>query len=102
MRFRVAVSAEQDLDEIFAYWADRAGPETADRIIDAIIERFALIGEFPQAGRACDDISPAVRCFPAGKYLIYYRKARRAVEIVHVFHGARKQARSISTVRREK
>jgi hypothetical protein len=25
-----------------------------------------------------------VRCFPAGKYLIYYRRVRRGTEILHI------------------
>jgi len=35
-----------------------------------------------------------VRCFPAGKYLIYYRRTRRRTEIPHIFHGARDQKRA--------
>lgn len=92
MRFRVARSAEEDLDQIFAYWAERAGSETAERLVDAIVDRFALLAEFPQAGRACDDIAPAVRCFPVGRYLIYYRRIRKVVEILHIFQGARQQS----------
>jgi hypothetical protein len=26
-----------------------------------------------------------VRCFPAGKYLIYYRKTRRGTDILYIF-----------------
>jgi toxin ParE1/3/4 len=92
--YRVSKDAEKDLDEIFAYWAERASVNIADRLIDAIVERFWLLGEYPAAGRACDDIAPGVRCFPAGQYLIYYRKIRRGVEIAHVFRGARDQRKA--------
>jgi toxin ParE1/3/4 len=91
MRYRVSGAAESDLDEIFLYWAQRAGPEAADRLIDSIIERFWLLGEHPGAGRQCDEIAPGAKCFPAGKYLIYYRRTRRGIDILHVFHGARQQ-----------
>ncbi|HVZ82366.1 MAG TPA: type II toxin-antitoxin system RelE/ParE family toxin [Terracidiphilus sp.] len=94
MRLRVARSAERDLDEIFFYWTERAGIEAADKILDAILDRFALLAEFPEAGRACPEIAPKVRCFPAGNHLIYYRRARRGLEILHVFHGARQQERA--------
>ncbi len=94
-RYRVSKEAENDLDEIFAYWAEWASLEIADRLIDAIIERFWLLGEYPESGRACDDIKkPGTRCFPAAKYLIYYRKIRRGVEIAHVFRGARDQRKA--------
>jgi toxin ParE1/3/4 len=90
-RFRVSNLARQDLDDVFLYWAQRAGPKVAERLIDGIVERFWILGQYPGLGRPCDDIAPGVKCFPAGKYLIYYRKIRSGVEIAHVFHGARRQ-----------
>ena len=91
MRYRVSADAERDLEEIFLYWASRTSLETADRVIDRITERFWLIGEHPNAGKAATDLAAGVRCFPAGKYLIYYRKTRRGKDILHIFHGARDQ-----------
>jgi plasmid stabilization system protein ParE len=35
-----------------------------------------------------------VKCFPAGKYLIYYRRTRHGTDILHIFHGARDQIRA--------
>ena len=93
-RYRVSKDAEDGLDAIFAYWAERASLDVADRLIDAIVERFWLLGEYPHAGRRCDEFEPGARCFPAGQYLIYYRKARRGVEIAHVFRGARNQRKA--------
>jgi plasmid stabilization system protein ParE len=43
-RYRVSKDAVRDLDEIFVYWAERAGLAVADRLVDAITERFWLIG----------------------------------------------------------
>ena len=88
-RYRVLKDAERDLDAIFLYWAERTSLQAADRLVDAITERFWLLGEHPEAGRSCLDIARGVRCFPAGRYLIYYRKLRRGVSILHIFHGAR-------------
>ncbi len=96
MRVHITRGAERDLDEIFVYWSERASLSAADKIIDAIVERFALLSEYPAAGRACPQIAPRVRCFPAGKHLIYYRKSRHALEILHVFHGARQQERAFA------
>jgi toxin ParE1/3/4 len=94
MKYRLSREAEEDLDEIFFYWARRANVNVADRLIDRITERFWLLADFPDIGRKADDLAPGVRCFPAGKYLIYYRKTSRKIEILHVFHGARDQARA--------
>jgi len=102
MRYRVSEGAERDLDEIFVYWANRASLETADRVVDRITERFWLLGEHPDAGNPARDIAARVKCFPAGKYLIYYRKTRRGTDILYVFHGARDQRIATKTARQPK
>jgi toxin ParE1/3/4 len=91
MRYRVTKEAERELDEILDYWATRASPDIAGRLIDSIVDRFWLLGAHPNSGRRCDDLGARVRCFPAGKYLIYYRAGRNKTEILHIFHGARNQ-----------
>ncbi len=101
MRYRITKQAEHDLDEIYVYWARRVSPETADRLIENIVDRFWLLGEHPDAGRSSEDIAAGVKCFPAGKYLIYYRAARRGTDILHVFHGARDQGRAFKSAKQQ-
>jgi toxin ParE1/3/4 len=91
MRYRVSKAAARELDEIFLYWARRVSLAIADRVVERITDRFRLLGEFPDAGKAADDIAPGVRLFPAGKYLIYYRKTSKGTNIVHIIHSARDQ-----------
>ncbi len=95
MRYRVTSQAEKELDDIYCYWAERASIETAERLIDGIVDRFWLLGEYPEAGRPSEDIAAGTRCFPAGKYLIYYRVTRRGTDILHIFHGARDQMETV-------
>jgi toxin ParE1/3/4 len=92
MRIRVTRTARSDLDAIFDYWARRAGPDIAPRLIYSIKDRFHLLGESPDIGRVCNEIGPGIRTFPAGKYLIYCRKVRGALQILQILHGARDQA----------
>ncbi len=99
MRYRVSENGERDLDEIFSYWAERASLEIADRIIDKITDRFWVLREHPDAGKASEGIAAGVKCFPAGKYLIYYRATRRGTDILHVFHGARDQRKALKKAR---
>lgn len=94
MRVHVTRSAERDMDDIWLYWAQRASLDVADRMQETIEERFSLLVEQPLAGRKCEDIAPGARCFPAGKFLIYYRKSRSALTILHVLHGAREQKKA--------
>src|ERR1700730_1140077 len=98
MHYRVSQGAERDLDEIFLYWANRARLEVADRAVDTSAGRLWLLGEHTGACKPAGHIA-AVECFPAGKYLIYYRKTRRSTDILHVFHGARDQRNAFRTAR---
>lgn len=82
------------MDQIFVYWAQRAGVDVADKIVDSLEERFALLGDFPNIGLNSDHLAPGVLRFPAGDYLIYYRKKRGVIQILHILHGARNQARA--------
>jgi len=45
MPYRLSALAERDLDEIWAYVAQDASPTTADRLVDAIVDRFDLLTE---------------------------------------------------------
>jgi plasmid stabilization system protein ParE len=51
MRYRLSALAERDLEEIWSWVAADASPTTADRLIDAIIDRFELLAEQPRMGR---------------------------------------------------
>lgn len=44
----------------------------------------------PSMGVERSDIRRSLRTFPVGNYLIIYRQSDGGVEIVRVFHGARK------------
>jgi toxin ParE1/3/4 len=102
MRYRVSKPAERDLDEIFLYWAKRASLEVADRLMDGIVDRFWLLGEHPDAGRLSEDVASGIKCFPAGKYLIYYRATRQRTDILHVFHGARDQRKAFKLTKKRR
>jgi len=48
--YRVLKDAERDLDGIFEYWAERASVGAADRLIDAITERFWILASTRRRG----------------------------------------------------
>jgi len=51
MPYRLSALAERDPEEIWTFVAEDASPTTADRLIDAIIDRFELLAEQPRMGR---------------------------------------------------
>ncbi len=91
MPYRLSALAERDLDEIWSYVAEDARPTTADRLIDAIIDRFDLLVEQPRMGRARPEFGPGVRSFPVKGYVVYYRHEDELL-VARVLHGRRDQA----------
>lgn len=90
MPYRLSALAERDLDEIWAYIAEDASPATADRLVDAIVERFELLAEQPRMGRLRPEFGEGVRSFTVENYVIYYRY-EGDVLVARVLHGRRDQ-----------
>ena len=91
MPYRLSALAEQDLQEMWSYVAEDASPDTADRLIDAIIERSELLAEKPRMGRLRPEFGPGVRSFTVESYVIYYRDEGELL-VARILHGRRDQA----------
>ena len=90
MAHRLAPQAEADLDDIAYYVFRETGSiEIAERLIDSITDRFALLGKYPHAGRRRDDLRQGLRGFPVGRYVILYRVEGEDALILRVVHGRR-------------
>jgi toxin ParE1/3/4 len=90
MGHRLALQAEADLEDIAYYVFVRSGSlDIADRLIEAITERLALLGTHPRAGRLRDDLLPGMRTFPVGEYLVLYRVEGDDALILRVVRGSR-------------
>lgn len=91
MPYRLSGLAEQDLEEIWSYVAEDASPATADRLIDAIFERFELLVEQPRIGRKRPEFGDTVWSFVVESYVIYYQHDQGFL-IARVLHGRRDQS----------
>ena len=91
MLYRLSDLAEKDLDEIWSYVVEHASPTIADRLIDAIIDRFELLAEQPRMGRLRLEFGAGVRSFTVESHVISYRHDED-VTIARVLHGRRDQA----------
>lgn len=91
MAHRLSPRAEADLDEIWLYVArESSSLETANRLIDAITDRFCRLADFPWMGRSREqDFGPGFRSFVLGEYVIVYCIDRGDVLIPRVVHGRR-------------
>jgi toxin ParE1/3/4 len=73
MPYRLSILAQQDLEEIWSYVAEDASPTTADRLIDAIFDRFELLAEQPRMGRHRPEFGEDVCSLVVEQYVIYSR-----------------------------
>jgi toxin ParE1/3/4 len=91
MAHRRTPQADSDLDDIWYYVATKSGSlDIADRFVDSITDRFILLANHPNLGRAPDlDLRPGLRTFAVGKYVIIYRARGEDVLILRVLRGSR-------------
>lgn len=84
-----APEAIADLAEAVRHVA-KNDPETAARVGHALIERAAILGNFPLIGAPYPK-RPGIRKLVSRPYLIFYRPRLEAqcVDILRYWHGAR-------------
>ncbi len=80
--------ALSDLAQIWDYIADDS-EERADAFIATIDAKFQTLSQHPAMGRRREELAPALRSFPVGRYLIFYVPLTNGVDIVRVLHGSR-------------
>ncbi len=81
--------AEEDLAGTHRYIAinDRA---RADRFLQDIEDRCRSLVDFPQQGRARNDLGPGYRVlFFARRAVVVYRLTEERIEVLRVFYGGR-------------
>ena len=91
MAHLIAPRAEADLDDIWLYVARESGSmNVANRLLDAITDKFYFLSNFPYAGRPRDlEFGAGTRSFPVGEYVILYCVEGEDVFILRVVHGKR-------------
>jgi toxin ParE1/3/4 len=88
--------AEQDLADIWRYYANAVSVETADDLAAAILHAASRVAERPLSGRSREELKPGLRSILSSPYIVFYRVARDTVEIVRVLHERRNLAAEIS------
>ena len=63
-------------DDLFDIWChvleESESLEVADRVVDAIDDTCQIYASQPEMGQLRPDLAPLVRCFPVGKYVVFY------------------------------
>lgn len=96
-RYRLSRLAEADLEAVWLFVARDRSVETANRLIDAITDRFVLLADHPEVGRMRDDIASGLRSFPVRNHIIYYRPRDGYVLIARILHASRDQSSALES-----
>jgi toxin ParE1/3/4 len=83
--------SEQDLVDIWLYYAAVASPELANQLLEEIKAMADRLGEH-DLGRIRPELGTGIYSFPVPPYTIFYRfldAHREAVEIARVLHERR-------------
>jgi toxin ParE1/3/4 len=86
--FQRTSQANHDLQEIWDYIAEDS-MESADRIVEEIEEKCALLADFPSMGHNCEELVEKLRSFPVRDYILFYQPLANGIVLVRVIHGAR-------------
>ena len=89
MQIRWLRSALKNLDEAAEYIA-RDDPEAAARTVERIVTSVEKLGDYPASGRPGRVPGTRELVISGTPYLVPYRVRGEKVEILRVFHGARK------------
>ena len=91
--YRISDEAAANLAELTDGMVARgAGPESADRFVDGLLESFQTLADFPDIGTPRDYLPAPVLAFPHRGYMIYYRKTAEGIEIAQILYGGRDMA----------
>ena len=87
---RLSLQARADLAEVWEYLYRVTGDISfADRQIDALMDRFVMLSNWPRMGRARDDLRPGLRGHPVGNYTIFYRAEGPDIVVQRILHSRR-------------
>ena len=87
-RAEISPRGAVDLEEIWLFVAENS-VASADRLLSAIHERCRRLAQSPRMGRPRPELSHALRSYPVGNYVIFYRPTRGGIEVVRVLSGYR-------------
>ena len=82
-------AAEQDLLDIWAYYARVGSPSVADNLLRNIQRAGEAIAERPLLSRDRRELLPGLRCVLVHPHVIFFRVRGDDAEIARVLHGRR-------------
>jgi toxin ParE1/3/4 len=81
-------AAEADLAEISRNYED-FGSAAYDGLILAIRKRFKTLSQFPEVGRACEDLAPNLRAIFVKGFAIFYLVRESKIDVARIIDARR-------------
>ncbi len=78
--------AEDDRDAIFEAGIEQWGEERAASYIARLYRALSEIAEYPEIGRAREDMRPGVRSLRVEEHVVYYRITRQEIRVTRILH----------------
>lgn len=79
--------AENDLIDIWEYGFAQWGAQQADKYLDELDERIALLAEQPEMGSMRHYVRDGYRMLLINSHAVYYRVTSTAIHIIRVLHS---------------
>ena len=90
MKLRWTIPALRDLEAIGDFIVRENSHEQSTRIITTILDRVGTLTEFPHSGRPGRLVETRELVIIGTPFIVPYRVRDEAVDILAVFHGARR------------
>ena len=84
--YTLSQKADDDIMHIARASVQQWGLARAERYILNLHEAFERLAEFPDMGRAVDEIRPGYLLMESASHVIFYRKTETGILIVRVLH----------------
>lgn len=88
LQIRQSSQAWHDIVDISLFIA-KDNLVASDSFAEIVAAKLRLLAAHPEIGQRRPDLGSDVRCLAAGSYLLVYRVAVDAVELMRVIHAAR-------------
>ena len=80
--------ARLDLCDLWEYIA-YDNLTAADQLVEEIDAKCVFLAQMPELGRLREELSPRLRSWVVGNYVIFYRPQPNGIEVIRVLHGRR-------------
>jgi toxin ParE1/3/4 len=85
VRFRPSAAA--DLENIWAFTADRWSPDQADKYIAELVKTIDLLADNPNLARERFEFSPPVRIYVFRSHIIVFRDGGDYLDVIRLRHS---------------